>query len=108
MQLPTMPDATIHAAGPILEQLSEVLYRAELPNGKRILAHLSKQLALAGTRFPPGSVVVMELTPYDFDQARILRQADAADVFRPPDTLPLPPTVSRLDSRPTPNHPTIS
>ncbi len=73
-----MPDATIHAAGPIVEPLSEVLYRAELPNGKRILAHLSKELAVAGARFEAGQRVVMELTPYDFDQARILRLADGS------------------------------
>lgn len=74
-----MPDANLHAAGPILEQLGEVLYRAALPNGKLVRAHLSKPLARAGTRFPPGTVVVMELTPYDFDHARILRVADEAD-----------------------------
>ena len=73
-----MPDATIHTAGPILEHLGEVLYRTELPNGKRILAHLSKRLADAGTVFCPGQRVVMELTPYDFDQARILGQADTS------------------------------
>ena len=71
-----MPDATIHTAGPILEHLGAVLYRAELPNGKRILAHLSKRLADAGAVFEPGQRVVMELTPYDFEQARILGPAD--------------------------------
>jgi len=67
-----MPDATLHTSGPILERLGEVLYRAELPNGKRILAHLSKRLTDAAVVFEPGQWVVMELTPYDFDQARIL------------------------------------
>ena len=67
-----MPDATLHTSGPILERLGEVLYRAELPNGKRILAHLSKRLADAATVLETGQWVVMELTPYDFDQARIL------------------------------------
>jgi len=70
-----MPDATIHTAGPVLERLGAVLYRAELPNGKVILAHLSKRLADAGTVFEPGQRVVMELTPYDFEQARILGRA---------------------------------
>ena len=67
-----MPDATIHTAGPVLARLGPVLYRAELPNGKIILAHLSKRLADAGTVFEPGQRVVMELTPYDFEQARII------------------------------------
>lgn len=70
-----MPDATIHTVGPVLERLGPVLYRTELPNGKLILAHLSKALADAEATFEPGQRVVLELTPYDFDQARILASA---------------------------------
>ena len=73
-----MPDATIHTTGPVVEQLGPVLYRTLLPNGKSILAHLSKPLAQAHARFTPGEHVLMELTPYDFDQARILAAAPAA------------------------------
>jgi translation initiation factor IF-1 len=72
-----MPDATIHTIGPVLARLGPVLYRTALPNGKVILAHVSKRLADAGTGFEPGQQVVMELTPYDFDQARILAGAPA-------------------------------
>lgn len=76
-----MPDANIHTAGPVLERLGPVLYRAALPNGKLILAHLSKRLADAGTEFVPGEWVVMELTPYDFDQARIIAATAAPEVM---------------------------
>jgi translation initiation factor IF-1 len=67
-----MPDATIHTVGKILENMNPVLYRVVLPNGKIILAHLSKPLSEAKTVFAPADQVVLELTPYDFDQARIL------------------------------------
>lgn len=67
-----MPDATIHAAGKLLVQLNEVLYRAELPNGKVIMAHLSKPLTEAKAVFQPGDMVVLELTAFDFESARIL------------------------------------
>lgn len=70
-----MPDATIHAVAQILENLNPVLYRASLPNGKIILAHLSKPLTVAKAEFPVGAQVVVELTAYDFEQARILRDA---------------------------------
>ena len=70
-----MPDATLHTIGPVIEQLGPVLYRTQLPNGKSILAHLSKPLTQANARFSPGERVLMELTPYDFDQARILAAA---------------------------------
>lgn len=71
-----MPDATIHAVGEILENLNPILYRIKLPNGKIILAHLSKPLTEAGAVFSPGDRIVAELTAYDFDQARILGLAE--------------------------------
>ena len=71
-----MPDATIHTHGEILEAAGPVLYRVRLPNGKIILAHLSKPLADAKALFATGDVLVLELTPYDFDTARILGLAE--------------------------------
>lgn len=67
-----MPDATIHTVGGVVEQCGPVLYRVALPNGKVILAHLSKGLVDEGAVFSPGEQLLLELTPYDFDQARIL------------------------------------
>ena len=67
-----MPDATIQTRGKVLETRGAVLYRVELPNGKVILAHLSKGLADAGASFAVGDDLLLELTPFDFDQARIL------------------------------------
>lgn len=67
-----MPDATIHTAGTILKKLGPILYRATLPNGKSIMAHLSKPLTETAAEFSEGDRVRLELTPYDFDQARIL------------------------------------
>ena len=67
-----MPDATIHTHGRILTPRGPVLHETELPNGKVILAHLSKELADRQARFESGTMVLLELTLYDFDQARIL------------------------------------
>jgi translation initiation factor IF-1 len=67
-----MPDATIHAEGRVLEKQGPVLYRVSLPNGKIILAHLSKRLADEHAVFMADDTLWLELTPYDFDQARIL------------------------------------
>lgn len=71
-----MPDATIHAVGKILENLNPVLYQVALPNGKIILAHLSKPLTDTAATFGNDEQVLVELTPYDFDNARILGIAD--------------------------------
>jgi translation initiation factor IF-1 len=71
-----MPDATIRTVGTILENRNSVLYQVALPNGKAILAHLSKPLTEAAAVFRPDQRVLLELTPFDFDQARILELAD--------------------------------
>jgi translation initiation factor IF-1 len=73
---PVMPDATIHTLGRILETRGPVLYRISLPNGKTLLAHLSKPLADAGAEFAVGDEVLVEMTPDDFDTARILRKSE--------------------------------
>lgn len=67
-----MPDAAIHTHGTIIEQAGRILYRVALPNGKIILAHLSKRLADSQAVFAPGELLLLEMTPYDFDTARIL------------------------------------
>jgi len=71
-----MPDAAIHTVVRILEKLGPILYRGELPNGKIILAHLSKPLTKAGREFQVDSRVIVELTPFDFDQGRIIDEAE--------------------------------
>lgn len=58
--------------GLVLEKTGPILYRVALPNGKIILAHLSKSLTDEMATFPMDAQVLLELTPYDFDQARIL------------------------------------
>jgi translation initiation factor IF-1 len=67
-----MPDATVHTDACVVAHLNGPLYRVSLPNGKAILAHLSKPLADEGAVFEAGETLRLELTPYDFDQARIL------------------------------------
>ena len=72
VDLAVMPEAAIQTTGTVLERKGEILYRVELMNGKVVLGHLSKPLTDAGEVFSDGESVSLELTPYDFDQARIL------------------------------------
>jgi translation initiation factor IF-1 len=74
--LNSMSDVSIHAVGTILENLNPVLYRVLLPNGKPILAHFSKPLLKSMPVYSIHEKVVIELTPFDFDQGRILGAAD--------------------------------
>ena len=73
VEITPMPDATIHTSGKLLARLGEILYRAELPNGKVIMAHLSKPLTDEKKVFEIGDEVVLELTAFDFDSGRIIR-----------------------------------
>ena len=73
----SMPDATIHTTGEVLEAKGPVLYRVSLPNGKEILAHLGKKLKEGGATFEVGQSLLLEMTPYDFDGARIIGLAPA-------------------------------
>lgn len=70
-----MPEAAIETTGTILERKGEILYRVELMNGKVVLGHLSKALTDAKAELADGASVLLEMTPYDFDQARILGMA---------------------------------
>ena len=52
------------------------IFVAELPNGKKVLAHLSRQLRESGAVVAVGMRVAVEMTAYDFDIARIVRVLD--------------------------------
>ncbi len=74
-----MPDVSIHTLGEISAVLSPVLYRVSLPNGKLIPAHLSKALTQGHAVFALGQRVILEMTTYDFDQARILGEVQSPE-----------------------------
>lgn len=67
-----MSEIAIKTTGVITERKGEILYAVELMNGKVMLGHLSKPLTDAGADFSAGDNVLLEMTPYDFDQGRIV------------------------------------
>lgn len=48
------------------------IFEATLPNGKKTLAHFSRATAPLREQIKPGMKVKVELTPFDFDVARIV------------------------------------
>jgi translation initiation factor IF-1 len=64
-------DDFLRTRGVILKKLENGLHEASLPNGKKVIAHLSKELAAAPPDLPDNSVVILELSPFDLDRARI-------------------------------------
>ena len=61
----------IHAIGTILSPTSDRTYRTGLPNGKEIIAHLSRRNAEALGALAPLTRVHLEMTSYDFNIGRI-------------------------------------
>ena len=61
----------IKVEGAVVEALSNRLYRVELPNGHRVLAHISGKMRLHFIRILPGDKVMLEVSPYDLSKGRI-------------------------------------
>lgn len=66
-----MPTEPITTTGEILTILSERAFKVRLPNGKEVIGHPARALAEKGTEFSAGQRVSLEMTPYDFEKARI-------------------------------------
>jgi translation initiation factor IF-1 len=62
---------TIEVEGKVVELLPNTMFRVELPNGHRILAHISGKMRLNFIRILPGDTVSIELSTYDLSKGRI-------------------------------------
>ncbi len=61
----------IEVEGTVVETLPNAMFRVELPNGHRILAHISGKMRMHFIRILPGDKVTVELSPYDLTRGRI-------------------------------------
>jgi translation initiation factor IF-1 len=61
--------------GTITEALSNAMFRVELENGHRILAHISGKMRMHFIKILPGDKVTVELSPYDLTRGRITYRA---------------------------------
>ena len=64
----------ITVEGKVLETLPNAMFRVELPNGHKVLAHVSGKMRMNFIRILPGDSVVLELSPYDLTRGRIIRR----------------------------------
>jgi len=62
---------TIQVEGIVLEPLPNGMFRVELPNGHKVLAHISGKIRLHYIKILPGDKVLIELSPYDLSRGRI-------------------------------------
>ncbi len=61
----------IQVEGKVLETLPNAMFRVELDNGHKVLAHVSGKMRMHFIRILPGDRVTVELSPYDLTRGRI-------------------------------------
>jgi translation initiation factor IF-1 len=61
----------IEVEGTVLESLPNAVFRVELSNGHRMLAHISGKIRMHYIKILPGDKVLVELSPYDLTRGRI-------------------------------------
>ena len=61
----------IEVEGVITEALPNAMFRVELDNGHKVLAHISGKIRMNFIRILPGDRVKVELSPYDLTRGRI-------------------------------------
>ena len=66
-----MAEETIVLEGKITDTLPNAMFRVELENGHKVLAHVSGKMRMNFIRILPGDKVKVELSPYDLTRGRI-------------------------------------
>ncbi len=62
----------IEFEGTVLEALPNAMFSVELPNGHKILAHISGKLRMNYIKILPGDKVTVEISTYDLTKGRII------------------------------------
>jgi len=64
-------EEAIEVEGKVLEPLPNAMFKVELDNGHKVLAHISGKMRMNFIRILPGDRVTVELSPYDLSRGRI-------------------------------------
>jgi len=64
-------EEAIQVEGTIVEPLPNAMFRVELDNGHKVLAHISGKMRMHFIKILPGDKVTVELSPYDLTRGRI-------------------------------------
>ena len=61
----------IEVEGSVSETLPNAMFRVDLPNNHKVLAHVSGKIRMNFIKILPGDRVLVELSPYDLSRGRI-------------------------------------
>jgi len=67
-------EGAIEVTGTVLETLPNAMFRVELGNGHKVLAHISGKMRMHYIKILPGDKVTVELSPYDLSRGRIVHR----------------------------------
>jgi len=67
-----MAKDVIRMEGKVTEALPNAIFRVELENGHKVMAHVSGRMRMHFIRILPGDQVTIELSPYDLTKGRIV------------------------------------
>jgi translation initiation factor IF-1 len=65
-------EGAIEVTGSVLETLPNAMFRVQLDNGHKVLAHISGKMRMHYIKILPGDKVRVELSPYDLTRGRII------------------------------------
>ncbi len=65
-------EEAIQVEATVVEPLPNAMFRVELENKHRVLAHISGKMRKHFIRILPGDKVLVELSPYDLTRGRIV------------------------------------
>lgn len=65
-------EEAVQVEGTVAEALPNAMFRVELANQHRVLAHVSGKMRMNFIRILPGDKVMLELSPYDLTRGRII------------------------------------
>ena len=68
-------EEAIVVEGTIVEPLPNAMFRVELDNGHKVLAHISGKMRMHFIKILPGDRVTVELSPYDLTRGRVTFRA---------------------------------
>lgn len=68
-------EEAIQVEGTVIETLPNAMFRVELENGHKVLAHVSGKMRMHFIKILPGDKVTVELSPYDLTRGRIVYRA---------------------------------
>jgi translation initiation factor IF-1 len=68
-------EEAIEVEGKVIEPLPNAMFRVELENGHKVLAHISGKMRMHYIKILPGDRVTVELSPYDLNRGRIIYRA---------------------------------